>query len=145
MKKTAIAIIAALTSTLSAAAAYQPPEVIIQHMSTAFANQGMCAVRFSLETTTGEGDAGTVNIDLTFLDKQKKEVARGRITAELYDSTAGRYHEDIVEGEDMCLDNETTVVVRRARSEYQGRKYDLLKLKKMRVSEFRPYKIIFAR
>lgn len=114
-------------------------------MSTAFANQGMCSVRFSLETTMGDGDAGTVTVDVAFIDKQKKEVARGQLVADLNDSTAGRYQEVNVEGEDMCLDPETTVVVRKARAENQGKRFDLLKLKKIRSSSFRPYPITFSR
>ncbi len=99
----------------------------------------MCLVRFSLATTMGDGDSGVLTLDLAFIDKQKKEIASDKINAELYDSTAGRYTEVYVEGENMCLEPDTTAVVRRARSEQKGKKYDLLKLKKIKVSEFRPY------
>lgn len=145
MKNYIIGAIGFFFITYAAAEGYQPPEITIQHMSTAFANQGICSVRFSLETMMGDGDAGSVTLDLRFLDKQKKEVARGQLFADLNDSTAGRYQEVFVEGEDMCLDPDTTVVVRRARSEYQGKKFDLLKLKKLRRSTFRPYPVTFGR
>lgn len=145
MKNHIIGAIGFFFITYATAKGYQPPEITIQHMSTTFANHGMCSVRFSLETTMGDGDAGTVTLDLGFLDKQMKEVARGQLVADLNDSTAGRYQEVYVEGEDMCLDPDTTVVVRRARSENQGKKFDLLKLKKIRGSMFRPYPVTFGR
>lgn len=132
-------------SVCATAKTLQPPEVVIQHMSTAFANQGMCSVRFSLATAMGDGDAGTVTVDVAFMDKQKKEVARGQLVADLTDSTAGRYQEVSTEGEDLCLDPETTVVIRKARSENQGKRYDLLKLKKIPGSSFHPYPITFGR
>lgn len=145
MKNYAIGLIGLVFFAYATAKGNQPPEITIQHMSTVFANQGMCSVRFSLETTMGDGDAGTVTLDLGFLDKQKKEVARGQLIADLSDSTAGRYQEVYVEGEDMCLDPDTTVVVRRARSESQGKRFDLLKLRKIRGSRFHPYPITFGR
>lgn len=141
----AIAAIGLVFSTCAMAKTQQPPEVAIQHMSTAFANQGMCSVHFSLETTMGDGDAGTVTVDVAFIDKHKKVVARGQLVADLNDSTARRYQEVNVEGEDMCLDPETTVVVRKARAENQGKRFDLLKLKKIRSSSFHPYPITFGR
>jgi hypothetical protein len=124
-----------------AAAGYKPPEIVIQHMSTAFAGQGMCAVRFSVETSMGDGDAGNVTLNLLFLDKNNKTIARGELSTELTDSTAGRYQEPTLEGQEFCLSADTRVVIARAKSEHGGKKYDLLKLKKVRASEFKPYPI----
>lgn len=138
----AFLFLGAFTVLHCAAADYKPPEVVIQHISTVFAGQGMCAVRFSVETAPGDGDAGSVIFSLLFRDKNNRTVARGELTAELSDSTAGRYQEPILEGEDFCLlDPATRVVVVKARSQHEGKKYDLLKLKKTRVSDFKPYEI----
>jgi len=122
-------------------AGQQPPAIVIQHMSTAFAGQGMCAVRFSVETFAGDGDAGTVTLSLVFRDRQNKQVARGQLAVALNDSTAGRYQEPVLEGPEFCLDSDTSVVVTKAKSEHEGKTHDLLQLKKVRVSTFKPYPI----
>lgn len=141
MKHSSFVFLALCAAIPCTAAGYKPPEIVIQHMSTAFAGQGMCAVRFSVSSAMGDGDAGSVTLDLVFRDRNNKVVARGELSADLSDSTGGRYQEPTLEGEAFCLGNDTTVVVARARSEHEGKTYDLLRLKKIRVGEFKPYPI----
>ncbi len=94
-----------------------------------------------MTTAVGDGDAGGVTLNLVFRDKSNKAVARGELSADLSDTTGGRNQEPILAGEEFCLGSDAKVVVTRARSEYEGKKYDLLKLKKVRVGEFKPYPI----
>jgi len=117
------------------------PSIALRHLSTTFVNRGMCAIRFGIESEQGGGDAGEVEIHLRFVNPAGKTLYRSTITTSLDDSTAGRYKEEFVEGEDICFPPETKVIITRATSKTGGKVYDLIKLHKIREDAFRSYRI----
>jgi hypothetical protein len=114
------------------------PTVSIRHISTAYANQGICSLRFGLGTSMGDGDAGEVTIKLRFVDPKGRELLQGEISASLNDSEAGRYQEVFLEDPSACLDSSTKVQVLRATAKIGKKKFDLLKLRKLVLDDFKP-------
>jgi hypothetical protein len=132
-----------ITSLSSAYAADKAtvPTVTISHISTAYANRGMCSIRFGLGTAMGDGDAGDISVMLKFIDKNGKPLYQGVIGASLSDSEAGRYQEVFLEDEDICFDSSTRVQVVQATATPGKKKFNLIKLHKIVVDDFRPYTI----
>lgn len=117
------------------------PMVSIRHISTAYANQGICSLRFGLGTSMGDGDAGDVSLRLKFVDLKGRELLQGEISASLDDSEAGRYQEVFLEDPNACLDSSTKIHVLRATARIGKKKFDLLKLRKLAVDDFKPMSI----
>ncbi len=117
------------------------PTVSIRHISTAYANQGICSLRFGLGTSMGEGDAGEVTLKLKFISPKGRELLQGEISASLSDSEAGRYQEVFLEDPGACLDASTKVQVLRATAKIGKKNFDLLKLKKLELDDFKPMSI----
>jgi hypothetical protein len=117
------------------------PTVSIRHLSTAYANGGICSIRFGVGTTMGEGDAGEVSITLKFTDSKGKKLYQGTIDASLNDSSAGRYQEVFLEDAGICFGSDTKVNVVQATSTVGKKKFNLVKLHKIVADDFRPYVI----
>ncbi len=119
----------------------EPPTVSIRHISTAYANQGICSLRFGLGTSMGDGDAGDISLKLKFIDPKGRELLQGEISASLDDSEAGRYQETFLEDSNACLDSSTRIQVIRATTKIGKKTFDLLKLRKLVVDDFKPMSI----
>ena len=120
------------------------PTVYLQHLSTTFANQGMCSIRFGISSETGGGVAGNVEVQMRFLDPKGKVLHQGKVNTSLDDSAVGSYKEEFVEGEGLCFPDGTRVVVTKATAETNGKVHDLVKLGKIKEAPFRPYRITVA-
>ena len=121
------------------------PMVSIRHISTAYANQSICVLRFGLGSGMGGGDAGEVSLKLKFVDPKGATLLKGEISASLVDTEGGRYQEVFLEDPDACLDSSTRVQVLRATATIGKKKYDLLKLRKLVLDDFKPMAIVIPR
>ncbi|BBP01628.1 IrmA family protein [Sulfuriferula nivalis] len=117
------------------------PIVSIRHISTAYANQGICSLRFGLGTAMGDGDAGEVSLKLKFIDTNGHELYQGEIRTSLDDSEAGRYQEVFLEDSNVCFDQPTRIQVTRATATIGKKRYNLLRLRKLVVDDFKPLEI----
>jgi len=121
------------------------PTVAIRHISTTYANQGICSLRFGLGKFIGDGDAGEVIIKLKFIDPKGRELLQGELFASLDNSETGRYQEVFLEDPNACLDSSTKVIVLRATAKIGKKKFDLLKLHKLVIDDFKPMAIIIQK
>jgi hypothetical protein len=117
------------------------PVVSIRHISTAYVNQGICSLRFGLGTAMGDGDAGNVELTLRFVDAKGKTLFEGDIGADLQDSEAGRYQEVFLEDHGVCFDEPVRIQVVKAVAQNEEGTFDLLKMDKLKVDDFKPYPI----
>jgi len=136
-----VAFASTTTEQVAVAAQDGLPAVTIRHISTAYANQGMCSLRFGLGTSMGDGDAGEVSLKLKFVDTKGHELYRGEISALLTDSEGGRYQEVFLEDQNICFDSSTKIRVLRATAKPANKTFDLLKLHKVVVDDFKPMEI----
>lgn len=89
----------------------------------------------------GYGDAGDISLKLKFIDPKGRELLQGEISASLDDSEAGRYQETFLEDSNACLDSSTRIQVIRATTKIGKKTFDLLKLRKLVVDDFKPMSI----
>ena len=118
-------------------------EITLRHFSTThFPLQGVCSAGFFITSQMGDGDAGDVEIEMSFLDQKNKTIYRGVINTSLTDSTAGRGQDGYIEASEVCsFPLETRVVITKATSKIGGKKFDLIKLGKIHPSDFKRYPI----
>ncbi|MBA4107968.1 MAG: hypothetical protein C0487_00010 [Leptothrix sp. (in: Bacteria)] len=93
----------------------------------------------------GKGDAGEVTVKLKFVDPRGREIFQGEISTSLDDSEAGRYQEVFLEDQNACLDSSTKIQVLRARAKIGKKTFDLLKLRKLALDDFKPMTIIIPK
>jgi hypothetical protein len=114
------------------------PEISVKHISTAFANMGMCSARFGIE---GPYDV-ELELSLSFLSPSGEVLAKGTINTKLEASSAGKYVEEFVESEAVCgLPENTKVIITEAIAKTSENSFDLIKLGKLNVAYFQPYRI----
>jgi hypothetical protein len=114
------------------------PEINIRHISTMFANMGMCSARFGIE---GLYDV-ELELSLSFLGPSGEALTQGTISTRLEASSAGKYVEEFVESEAVCeLPDNTKVVITKAIAKTSENTFDLIKLGKLNVEYFQPYRI----
>ncbi len=117
------------------------PEVTLRHLSTTFVNHGICSIRFGISSEFSGGDAGLVEIQMNFLNPEGQVLHRGTLATYLEDTTAGRYQEEFVEGENICFPAGTRVEITAATATIDDVSYDLIELGKIREDRFKPYQI----
>lgn len=114
------------------------PEISVKHVSTAFANMGICSARFGID---GPYDV-ELELSLSFLSPSGKVLTEGTINTKLEASSAGKYVEEFVESEAVCgLPDNTKVVITKAIAKTSENTFDLIKLGKLNVEYFQPYRI----
>jgi len=117
------------------------PEITLRHLSTTFVNHGICSIRFGVGSELSGGDAGQVEIQMNFLSPDGQILHQGTLTTYLEDTTAGRYQEDFVEGENICFPDGTRIEITQATATINEVSYDLIELGKIREDRFKPYQI----
>jgi hypothetical protein len=140
-----IAIILGTTSIVARSQEEAPiPHITIRHLSTVFVNRGICSIRFGIDSQPGE-EAEDIEIQMKFVNKTGKTIYRATIHTSRDGAIAGRYSEEFVEGEGICFDSSTQVVIAKAIAKFNGEMYDLIKLKRITEDNFIPYTIRIGR
>lgn len=130
--KTALGLLLTVTYTNAMA-------VDMWHSNLVFGNQGQCAATFTFDS--GLQTIEKLKINLQLLDKSGKKIQSGTLEpARFGDSSASRYGDAILGGEDLC-DDELSVLVTKATAVVDGKATDLLKTKQLTVRPFKPYTI----
>jgi hypothetical protein len=109
------------------------------HSSTVFANQGQCSALFSFDS--GMEEIKNLQVTVSAVNKSGKKVASGILEIQEFGgSTADRYSQAFLEGEELCADD-LTIVVSKATAIINGKQVDLLKTKMLSARNFKPFKI----
>jgi hypothetical protein len=109
------------------------------HSSTVFAGQGQCSATFSFDS--GLDDIKNLQVAVSAVNKAGKKVASGVLEVQQFgQSSADRYADAFLEGEEICADD-LTIVVNKATAEVNGKRMDLLETKAISARDFKPFKI----
>lgn len=109
------------------------------HSSTVWAGQGQCSAVFSFDS--GMEKIENLQASVTAINKAGKKVASGVLEIPQFgESSADRYADTFLEGEEICADD-LTIVVNKATAIVDGKQTDLLKSKTLSARDFKPFKI----
>jgi len=109
------------------------------HSSTVWVNQGQCSAMFSFDS--GMEDIKNLQVSVAAVNKAGKKVASGVLEIPQFgQSSAARYADAFLEGEEICADD-LTIVVNKATAIVDGKRTDLLKSKALSARDFKPFKI----
>lgn len=109
------------------------------HSSTVWAGQGQCSAVFSFDS--GMEEIKNLQVSLAAVNKAGKKVASGVLEIPQFgQSSADRYADAFLEGEEICADD-LTIVVSKATAIVDGKRTDLLKSKALSARDFKPFKI----
>lgn len=113
------------------------------HSNTVWAGQGQCSAVFSFDS--GMEEIKNLQVSISAVNKAGKKVSSGVLEVkEFGQSSADRYSDAILEGEEVCDDN-LTIVVNKATAIVDGKRTDLLKSKSISAQDFKPFKIRMAK
>lgn len=134
MKRRALALLA--VAPFFAAPAYA---VDFWHSNTVWAGHGQCAAVFTFDS--GLEEIRNLQVSVSAVDKSGKKIASGVLEIKRFgQSTADRYSEAFLEGEEICADD-LTIVVTKATATVAGKRTDLLKGKSLSPRDFKPFKL----
>ena len=109
------------------------------HSSTVWAGQGQCSAVFSFDS--GMEDIKNLQVTVAAVNKAGKKVASGVLEIQQFgQSSADRYADAFLEGEEICADD-LTIVVNKATAIVDGKRTDLLKSKALSARDFKPFRI----
>ena len=109
------------------------------HSSTVWAGQGQCSAVFSFDS--GMEEIKNLQVTVAAINKAGKKVASGVLEIPQFgQSSADRYADAFLEGEEICADD-LTIVVNKAIATVDGKRTDLLKSKILSARDFKPFKI----
>lgn len=90
---------------------------------------------------SGMEEVKNLQVTVTAVNKAGKKVASGVLEIQKFgQSSADRYADAFLEGEEICADD-LTIVVNKATAIVDGKRIDLLKSKTLAVRDFKPFKI----
>jgi len=113
--------------------------VDLWHSSTVWAGQGQCSAVFSFDS--GMEEIRNLQVSVSAANKAGKKVASGMLEIPQFgQSSANRYADAFLEGEEICADD-LTIVVNKATAIVDGKRTDLLKSKALSARDFKPFKI----
>lgn len=109
------------------------------HSSTVWAGQGQCSAMFTFDS--GMEEVRNLHVSVTVANKIGKKVSTGVLEIPQFgQSSANRYADAFLEGEEICADDLTNVVTE-ATAIVRGKRTDLLKSKALSARDFRPFKV----
>ena len=109
------------------------------HSSTVWAGQGQCSAVFSFDS--GMEEIKNLQVTVAAINKAGKKVASGVLEIPQFgQSSADRYADAFLEGEEICADD-LTIVVNKATAIVDGKRTDLLKSKALSARDFKPFRI----
>ena len=109
------------------------------HSSTVWAGQGQCSAVFSFDS--GMEEIKNLQVTGAAINKAGKKVASGVLEIPQFgQSSADRYADAFLEGEEICADD-LTIVVNKATAIVDGKRTDLLKSKVLSARNFNPFRI----
>lgn len=109
------------------------------HSSTVWAGQGQCSAVFSFDS--GMKEIKNLQVTVAAVNKGGKKVASGVLEIQQFgQSSADRYADAFLEGEEICADD-LTIVVNKATAIVDGKRTDLLKSKALSARDFKPFRI----
>ena len=109
------------------------------HSSTVWAGQGQCSAVFSFDS--GMEEIKNLQVTVAAVNKAGKKVASGVLEIQQFgQSSADRYADAFLEGEEICADD-LTIVVNKATAIVDGKRTDLLKSKALSARDFKPFRI----
>lgn len=113
--------------------------VDLWHSNTAWAGQGQCSAVFTFDS--GLEDIKKLQVSVSATNRSGKRVASGVLEVPQFgQSSATRYAEAYLEGEDLCEDD-LTITVTKASAMIDGKRTDLVKSRILVARDFNPYKI----
>lgn len=113
------------------------------HSNTVWAGQGQCSAIFTFDS--GMEDVTKLQVLVSAVNKSGKKVASGSLQiAQFGQSSAARYADAFLEGEEFC-DDDLVIVVNKATAIVDGNRVDLLKSKILATRDFKPYQIKITR
>ena len=90
---------------------------------------------------SGMEEIKNLQVTVSAVNKSGKKVASGILEIQEFGgSTADRYSQAFLEGEELCADD-LTIVVSKATAIINGKQVDLLKTKMLSARNFKPFKI----
>ena len=109
------------------------------HSSTVWAGQGQCSAVFSFDS--GMEEIKNLQVTVAAVNKAGKKVASGVLEIPQFgQSSADRYADAFLEGEEICADD-LTIVVNKTTTKVDGKRTDLLKSKALSARDFKPFRI----
>lgn len=109
------------------------------HSSTVWAGQGQCSAVFSFDSETEE--ITDLQVTVAVVNKAGEKVSSGVLEIQQFgQSSADRYADAFLEGEEICADD-LTIVVNKATAIVDGKHIDLLKSEALSSRDFKPFKI----
>ena len=109
------------------------------HSQTVWAGQGQCSAVFSFDS--GGEEIKNLQVSVSAIDKAGQKVASGVLEIEKFgQSSAARYADAFLEGEETCADD-LTVIVEKATAVVDGKRTDLLKTGALSARYFKPFRI----
>lgn len=113
--------------------------VDLWHSNTVWAGQGQCSAVFTFDS--GLEDIKKLQVSVSATNRSGKRVASGVLEVPQFgQSSATRYAEAYLEGEDLCEDD-LTITVTKASAIIDGKRTDLVKSRILSDRKFRPYQI----
>lgn len=113
------------------------------HSSTVWAGQGQCSAVFSFDS--GMEEFNNLQVYVSVLNKDGKTIASDVLEIERFGgSSAERYDQAFLEGEEICEDD-LTIMVNKAIAVLDGKPTDLLENGTISAREFKPFKILFGK
>ena len=135
-KSYSLILLALFVSSCFTASAYA---IDVWHSSTIWAGQGQCSAVFSFDS--GMEEINNLQVNISAVNKAGKKVASGMLQiARFGQSSADRYADAFLEGEEICADG-LTIVVNKATAVIDGKRVDLLKTKVLSARDFKPFRI----
>jgi interleukin receptor mimic protein A len=113
------------------------------HSNTVWAGQGQCSAVFTFDS--GLEDIKKLQVLVSATNRSGKRVAAGVLEVPQFgQSSATRYAEAYLEGEDLCEDN-LTIRVTKASAMIDGKRTDLLNSRILTARKFHPYEIYISK
>lgn len=109
------------------------------HSNTVWSGQGQCSAVFTFDS--GLEDIKKLQVSVSAINRSGKRVASGVLEVPQFgQSSATRYAEAYLEGEDLC-DDDLTITVTKASAMIDGKRTDLVKSRVFVARDFKSYKI----
>lgn len=122
--------------------------ITLQHVTTTYVNSGICSAAINVTIHDFLGESDKLYLDLVAKDKagKVKGTSENVITYGDIQNLSGKATTNVfIESETMCGAGRTwTVQVKRAVLVVDGKREDLLKVKKVHIDDFQPMKFKVA-
>lgn len=146
-KKCMLTLVLSLILMSNAYAIPKDSEIYVRNTHASYVNQGMCSLAFDINAYDALDNIESINFTVIMKDKNGKRIDSDEVTADEFNFVGGKtYGGFYIEGESACNAFGETLIISKAIVNHNdgAKSEDIVKSKKLKVSDFKPMKILIG-